>query len=236
MIRFPGSQEKTQAGFQVAFDTVDKEPMFATLGKDPVRGKRFGGAMASLTGGEGYEVKYLIDNYDWESINERAGTVVDVGGSHGFVCVELAEKFDKMKFVVQDLPNMVASAPKLEGDLAERITFQGYDFYTPQPMKGADGMYRSLLVEHEIPGLTPSIVYLFRWIFHNNPDLYATKILHGLIPALKKGAKVVINDHCLPEPGQESLWDEKIIRFVPPHRFIPCYPSFCVSNYPPKPK
>ena len=23
---------------------------------------------------------------------------------------------------------------------------------------------------------------------------------------------MVINDHCLPEPGQESLWDEKIIR------------------------
>ena len=37
-------------------------------------------------------------------------------------------------------------------------------------------------------------------------------MLRALIPALKKGARIVINDHCLPEPGQESLWDEKIIR------------------------
>jgi hypothetical protein len=33
-----------------------------------------------------------------------------------------------------------------------------------------------------------------------------------LIPALKKGAKVVINDHCLREPGEENAWDEKIMR------------------------
>lgn len=37
-------------------------------------------------------------------------------------------------------------------------------------------------------------------------------MLRALIPALKKGARILINDHCLPEPGQESLWDEKIMR------------------------
>jgi len=167
--------------------------MFATLGKDPVRGKRFGGAMKSLTGGEGYEIHYLVDNYPWDQIDEHGGTVVDLGGSHGFVCVDLAQKYKNTKFVVQDLPKMVASAPKLEGDLAERITFMGHDFYTPQTVKAAD-------------------VYLFRWIFHNAADKYAVTILRQLIPGLKKGAKVVINDHCLPEPGQESLWDEQLYR------------------------
>lgn len=37
-------------------------------------------------------------------------------------------------------------------------------------------------------------------------------MLRQLIPALKKGARVVINDHCLPEPNTESPHDEKIIR------------------------
>ena len=55
-------------------------------------------------------------------------------------------------------------------------------------------------------------MYFFRWIFHNQSDTYALLILRSLIPALKKGARIVINDHCLPEPGQETLWDEKIIR------------------------
>ena len=138
MLKFPGSPENNQCGFQVAFGT--DEPMFATLGKDPKRGKRFGGAMASLTGGEGYEVKYFLDNYDMTEINNRGGTFVDIGGSHGFVCVDLAKKYDQMNFVVQDLPKMISSAPAPEGKLAERIKFEGYDFYTPQTVKGADGM------------------------------------------------------------------------------------------------
>jgi len=37
-------------------------------------------------------------------------------------------------------------------------------------------------------------------------------MLRQLIPALKKGARVVINDHCLREPGEEGAWDEKIMR------------------------
>jgi hypothetical protein len=113
--------------------------MFMTLGKDPKRGKRFGGAMVSLTGGQGYELHYLVDNYDWKSVDERQGTVVDLGGSHGFVSIQLAETFKNIKFVVQDLPKMVASAPKLEGELAERVTFEGHDFLQQQPVKGADG-------------------------------------------------------------------------------------------------
>jgi hypothetical protein len=168
--------------------------MFATFGKDPVRAKRMGGAMVSLTGGEGYEVSHLIDNYAWSAIDDVSGTVVDVGGSHGFVCIDLAKRFKNIRFVVQDLPKTIASVPKpLEGDIGEWITFMAHDFYTPQPIKGAD-------------------VYLFRWILHNQADKYAIKMLRQLIPALKRGARVVINDHCLPEPGTESVWDEKIIR------------------------
>lgn len=140
LTRFPGSQEDTQTGFQVAFDLVDKESMFTAFGKDPARGKQFHRAMGSLASGAGYEVDFFVDNYDWNSINEKAGTVVDVGGSHGFVSVAIAKKFENIKFVVEDLPKAFATAPKLEGELAERITFEGYDYFTPQPVKGADGM------------------------------------------------------------------------------------------------
>ena len=189
----PSASEPTQTGFTLANGTTDVEPMFATFGKSPLRAKRMGGAMVSLTGGEGYEVSYLLNNYDWAAIDAVSGTLVDIGGSHGFVCVDLAHKYPNMKFVVQDLPKTVASAPKLDPSIADRIVFQAHDFHTPQPVKGAD-------------------VYFYRWILHNHSDKYAINMLRQLIPALKKGARVVINDHCLPEPGTESLWDEKIIR------------------------
>lgn len=59
---------------------------------------------------------------------------------------------------------------------------------------------------------TPRAVYYFRWIMHNYSTPYAVKILKNLVPALKPGARIVINDHCLREPGQENPWDEKIMR------------------------
>lgn len=55
-------------------------------------------------------------------------------------------------------------------------------------------------------------MYYFRWIFHNFSGLYAIRILKNLVPALKAGARVVINDHCVRPPGSEHPWDEKIIR------------------------
>jgi len=153
--------------------------------------------MVSLTTGEGYELSYLLDNYDWASLDANSATLVDIGGSHGFVCVALAERFPNMKFVVQDLQKTIASAPPLEGDLAERIKFMAHDFHTLQPIKGAD-------------------VYFYRWILHNHSDKYAVNMLRQLIPALKKGAKVLINDYCLPETSVEgaggSRADDKIMR------------------------
>ncbi|KAI9732978.1 MAG: hypothetical protein M1818_007411 [Claussenomyces sp. TS43310] len=190
----PGSQDMTQTGFQLANNTWEQEPLFVTLGKDPVRARRFGGSMHSLSNGEGYEPSYLVDHYPWADLDARQALVVDLGGSHGFVCKLLAERFPRLRFLVQDLPKMIVSAPSFAGtDLEGRIEFMAHDFMTEQPVKGAD-------------------VYFFRWIFHNQPDRHALNIIQQLIPALKPGARILINDHCLPEVGHESLWDEKIIR------------------------
>jgi hypothetical protein len=103
--------------------------------------------MKSLTGGEGYEISYLLDNYDWATIDALpgGGTVVDVGGSHGFVCVELARRWKRMRFVVQDLPAMVVSAPRYDGEVGERVAFMAHDFMREQPVRGADGEFFGFL-------------------------------------------------------------------------------------------
>lgn len=145
MEKYPGSQEMSQSAFTVAHGTENKEPFFATLGKDPRRARRFGEAMSSLSNGENYEVFHLVDNYDFDTVNRRGGTFVDIGGSHGFVCVEIAQKYKNIQFVVQDLPKTIASAPKLPDDLAGRIKFQAHDFNTAQPVKDADSKCLSVL-------------------------------------------------------------------------------------------
>lgn len=74
MQKWPASQEPTQCGFSVAWD-IDV-PMFVEIGRNPARAKRFGRAMHSLTGGEGYEVDYLVNGYPWDALGKA--TVVDV--------------------------------------------------------------------------------------------------------------------------------------------------------------
>lgn len=56
------------------------------------------------------------------------------------------------------------------------------------------------------------IVYFFRWIIHNYSTPYAVKILKSLVPSLKPGARILINDNCLRPVGAENPWDEKITR------------------------
>ena len=139
---YPEATSPTRTGFNFYNDTVDKEPMFVTLGKDPQRAKRMGGAMASMTGGEGYEVRHFVDNYDLSAVDEDEGTLVDIGGSHGFVCVDLGKRWKRMEFVVQDLPKTIDSTPSpicADAEIASRIKLQVHDFFTEQPVKDADG-------------------------------------------------------------------------------------------------
>lgn len=70
-----------------------------------------------------------------------------------------------------------------------------YDFFAPQPVKGAE-------------------LYLYRWILHDWPDKYCIKILQALRPALKHGAKVLINDVCIPQPGQVSVGADRALRLM----------------------
>lgn len=76
MQEHPGSQEPTETGYSLSH--CPGQPMFANIPKDPKRVKRFGNAMASLTGGEGYELDHLIDNFEWKELDEKGALIVDV--------------------------------------------------------------------------------------------------------------------------------------------------------------
>ena len=177
-------------GFNLANDTSD--PAYKELSKYPERAQRFADAMTLFSASEGFEPTYLANNYDWAALG--SGTIVDVGGSHGPVSIELARKFPNLHCIVQDLPETVTEGKKaLPEDLAKQVTFMAHDFFTEQPVKNAD-------------------VYYFRWIFHNWSDKYSAQILRNLIPALKRGARIVVSEFCLPEPGMLSAYQEKPLR------------------------
>lgn len=83
----------------------------------------------------------------------------------------------------------------LPNGLVSRVTFMEYDFFSQQPVKDAD-------------------VYLLRCVLYDWPDKYAIKILWSLIPALSQGAKILVNEHILLQPGQAPPYQEQLFRCV----------------------
>ncbi|KAG8526570.1 uncharacterized protein KY384_008771 [Bacidia gigantensis] len=178
--------------FNLAHDT--QLSVYEELSKHPERAVRFKDAMNYFQTAPGFEVTRVVDSFHWASIEQ--GTVVDVGGSHGVVSIELARRFPSLRFVVQDRGEVISAAractPK---DVAERVDFMVNDFFEEQPVKNAE-------------------VYFFRWILHNWSDKYCVKILRALISALKPGARVLIQDLLIPEAGTLSPFAERNVRYV----------------------
>ena len=140
----------------------------------------------------GLEAVHLVTEYPWGDIG--VGTVVDIGGSHGSISIAIARQFPSITCIVQDRPGVVADArAKLPQELTNRVIFMEHDFFGEQPVKAAD-------------------VYFLRWVLHDWSNKYSIKILRSLIPALKRGAKILVNEQILPEPGEVSLYQERMLR------------------------
>jgi len=177
--KYPNSEEPTESGFNVENNT--DLIMYAFLGKDPPRAKRFGSGMGYFSSGGEFDLKYLVEAYPWASIDQPGAIVVDLGGGHGQVCKALAASTKNIKFIVQELPGTVEAGQKsLAAHLHERVEYVVGDFFTEQQIIGAD-------------------VYFFRWILHNWSDGYCVKILQGLVPAMRPNSKVLIYEFVLEE-------------------------------------
>ncbi|KAH6664209.1 sterigmatocystin 8-O-methyltransferase precursor [Halenospora varia] len=185
--KWPESEEPQHAGFCLANNT-DK-PMFEFFEEHPDRMSRFKDAMNFLQTFPGLENSYVLKGFDWASLGKA--TIVDVGGSHGLVSIDIAKNFPELRFIVQDLPKVIEDAKaKVPAELADRVTFMAHDFFTNQPVKDAD-------------------IYYFRWILHDWSDKYCIKILKALIPALKPGARIILSERCLEPPCTLPLLQEK---------------------------
>ena len=190
MAKSPGSEEPNETAFSISQNTSD--PFFEAISKFPGGSKRFADQMTFVQSDPSLDTAFVIDNYDWAMY--ESGTVVDVGGSHGLVMMELAKRFPSINCIVQDLPDVIASANVLvDQGFARRVQFQAHDIFQEQPVKGAD-------------------VYFLRQILHDWGDKYSILILRNLIPALKPGARIVINDRIIPEPGSLPPVQERLVR------------------------
>lgn len=189
--KWPGSEESNETGVNVSYDK--DIPFFEFFKADKSLAQRYSLAMQSFGGGEGYSAQGVVEGYSWDQLSDGA-TVVDMGGNQGYISFALAEVFPKLNFIVQDkagmrTPETIGTVPEA---LQDRVQLTTHDFFTPQ----------TVVAE----------VYFFRMIFHGFSDKYCVQILQALVPALRTGAKIVLNDGGLSEPGTSGYMEEKTMR------------------------
>ena len=191
--QFGPSRERFHAPWNVA-NNVSGEAPFAWWAKHaPNKAEKFGRTMREGEKTEGWSVKHLINGYEWTSL-PQGSTIVDVGDSLGQASIALAKAFPHLKFVVRDLPHNTEKGQQLlPEEFKDRINFMGHDFFTEQPVKDAD-------------------VYFFQFVLLDYSDKDAAKVLQQIAQSMKPGAKIVVRDGVLPEPGSWPLTDEFNIR------------------------
>ncbi|KAI1877460.1 hypothetical protein JX265_003468 [Neoarthrinium moseri] len=187
-----GAQEGWPAatkGFCLANNT-DKS-IFEVLGADHARAMRLASGVKAHDHFPGFANAEVSKLYDWTSLGNAF--IVHVGGSRGEIAIELAKSFGEVKLLVQDMEKAIAGAEaSVPDELQGRIEFKAHKIFDTQSVQ-AD-------------------VYLFRLVFQIWPDKYALQILKAQIPALQPGAKLLLQDLVMPEPGEIPLWKDRELR------------------------
>ncbi|KAI7777518.1 hypothetical protein LA080_003467 [Diaporthe eres] len=113
--------------------------------------------------------------------------VVDVGGGSGHITAPLARRHPKLRFIVQDSisADTDVSVPGA-GPLAPNLERQEVDFFTEQPVRGAQA-------------------YLLRHILVDWPDRAARRILGRIAAAMDEQSRLLIADAVVPDRcGEDS--------------------------------
>ena len=173
------------SGFGLANGTEDA--MFDHFSQYPDRAKRFGGAMRSFAKLGGWDMKHLIQGYDWTELDKPGATLVDIGGGQGAVAFAIAKATNHVRIIVQDLAGTIEDGKNvLPSELKERVSFMEHDFFVEQPIKGAE-------------------VYFFRWIMHDWSDENALRILRSLVPAMRDGCRIIFHEILLTDGPETRL-------------------------------
>ncbi|KAI4198435.1 MAG: hypothetical protein LQ350_005295 [Teloschistes chrysophthalmus] len=192
MSKWPGSSSVAHTGFSL-FRGIEGG-FFDDLTENPSRATRFAKSMTWNLSMPALDPSLLVDNLVCLS-EPFPGSIVDVGGSHGVVGIECLRKYPQIEqYIVQDLPDIIKDA-EVPAGLGGRLEFQVHNFFAKQTIKTADAI-------------------LFRHVLHDWPDDRVVEILKNQVSALGRNSKIILNEVCLPKPGELTCYQERFLRSV----------------------
>lgn len=151
------------------------ENIFQSLGANPVAAREFNDAMESHSK---HNLTPWVDVYPTETLVKESKPdrplVVDVGGSKGHDLIKFHLRHPEIpegSLVLQDLPDILK-----ELTIDDTISIHPYDFFTPQPVKGAR-------------------TYFMHNVLHDWEDTQAKQILSHTAEAMELGySKLLIHE------------------------------------------
>jgi len=177
------------------FQYVNKtdEDFFNWVKKRPESWKKFNSGMQATNLLNPTEsVSAFAFDTELSDVGENDVAIIDIGGGRGDALMSFKETYSQVKgqFILQDLPGVLAGVS--EAISKKGIQLMEYDFFTPQPVKGAR-------------------VYHFRRVLHDWSDNKCRKILQNTIWAMDpEHSRIVIADLVLPERNvspQQAILD-----------------------------
>jgi hypothetical protein len=169
----------TSGPFQFAFNF--KGTYFNRLKSLPEEQEAFNRVMALTRMGRGEE---WFDCFPAESrfssTDPSSPLLVDIGGGLGHDLSGFHKRFLNLpgRLILQDLEPVISNITSLDPKIERQI----YNFFTPQPVKGARAYY-------------------MRQILHDHPDGPDIEIIKGIREAMTKDSVLLVNENFLPETG-----------------------------------
>ncbi|KAI1179887.1 S-adenosyl-L-methionine-dependent methyltransferase [Nemania sp. FL0916] len=119
-----------------------------------------------------------------QGVDEKTPVFVDIGGNMGHQCVALRQKYPDLvgRVILQDQEQVIQQATTASIPGFKDIETQVYNFFTPQPIKGARAYY-------------------LRNILHDWPDHKCVEILKNIKSAMTQDSRILIDEMVLPEKG-----------------------------------
>ncbi|KAK0625348.1 S-adenosyl-L-methionine-dependent methyltransferase [Bombardia bombarda] len=214
--KWPLSQEPNQTGYSLSKNT--SPTIYDIIGSSPSQSALFASSMVVWARQPYNAPSHPADGYDWPALlsspdhnvtnknktnnKDRRINVLDIGGARGHVAAALASQHPFLDVVVQDMAAIVAGAEQeiTPPELVEqkRVRFMAHDLFSAQQPR-----LLSDLFGHDGDGHEAIVVdvFLLRWVLHNWADKHCVAILRSQIPALRRGARVLVMDACMSDPA-----------------------------------
>lgn len=165
-------------GGEVAFVRTFGHGLYDHVAADDAAAARYDAAIDAFTR---HEAEALCRTFDFAEASE----VIDVGGGHGTLLLEVLRRNAHLRGILFDLPHVAERAlPRLRHELGARVAVQGGDFFAAIPRTDV------LLLKH---------------VLHNWNDERAAALLQRCAEALPAGGKLLVIETILAPDNRADL-------------------------------